>query len=336
MKLFLFTAIGVATTLSALAGTTNTYEKFSPHIPANSPIIWEAPMDDLPDSFLIYHKFRPHIFPATVISNAFVLANYLNRGIPLPSTNETCIVDDPDCHCHCMIICNLSIRPGEGILTYDSPGKNDSTQAIPDGQTLTNLAWQYARELQVDPRQAVLKDIVTHFNRNTNDVALTNQISGRGAFFSRQLGSMPFLGNGNDGFVTEGFYIEFGSYGTIRSFSLIWPELEAYRTEKTITPQQIIACLRTHKLSVAPEGDGDTNFFGRIKMLAAAKSLTIKKIIPYYTDSWYEEKISEQEYPKFAAPIAQLEAVADLGTSNVIIHIFSPLTSSTAERLLAE
>jgi hypothetical protein len=306
----------------------------SPQFPSHIPIIWTAEMNFLPKSLWIYQKSDARIFPWAVISNAMVLAGYQDKGIPKPSTNDTCIVDDSDCHCHCTTVCNFLIHPSEGVLSFEAPNQNNSTQWIPDDQTVTNMAWICARQLEVEPNQVIFKGIRSHFNLDTNDMELTNQISGRGAFLSRQFDGIPFIGNGNDGFISEGLYIEFGSYGTIKNFAFIWPELKRCRLEAVVSRQQIMECLKANKLNLFPEGDNDTNYFGRIKSMAEAKSLTITKLEPDYIEGGFVAETNEQGLPKFIAPIGKLEALAVIGDSNVMIHFFCPLLASDADKLL--
>jgi len=242
-------------------------------------------------------------------------------------------MDDPDCNCPCAHVCNFSIRPYEAILSFFSPIQNTLTNQIPSDETVAQMAWHYAFQLGVEPAQVVQKCLTLHFNLDANDDKLTNQICGRGVFLSRQLDAILFLGTGDDGW-NEGFWIEFGAYGQIRSFSPNWPNLERYENQQTASPEQIMACIRAHKIIVLPNPD-EKIYFERVKALANAKILTITKITPYYGEGVYGEQ-PEQTPPKWVTPFAELEAVADFGNSNATVRLFSPLLSLDAARMLAK
>jgi hypothetical protein len=68
----LFTAI-FATAICSLADSTNFLERFSPHFPANTEILWQASTNRLPQGFWIYKRLPPRPFSASVISNAVIL-----------------------------------------------------------------------------------------------------------------------------------------------------------------------------------------------------------------------------------------------------------------------
>jgi hypothetical protein len=207
-----------------------------------------------------------------------------------------------------------------------------SGKDIPSDKTIVLRAWKYAVQLGLDPKQLRQKPLTFYFNSDENGVKLTNQICGRGVYLSRQLEGVCFWGDGDDG-PNEGFWIEFGSHEKIQAFSLNWPNLETNQLHQTASPQQIIACLREHKIMVIPNADEET-YFQRVKVLANAKKFTITKITPYYGEGVYGEVPMNNELPKFVMPFAELEAVADFGNSNANVRLFSPILSSEVIRIL--
>jgi hypothetical protein len=315
----------------ASPGATNSMENFSPHLPDRTPIIWQSTMTNLPKSLWIYKRILPHIFPTAVISNAIVLASYQSRGIPRPSTNDTCIFEDPNCDCPCGCVCNFSIHPGYATIDFHSPDKNSRTDHLPDDEAIVNRAQHYAAELGIELTNVVVENLTSHFNTDTNGNRLTNRICGRGVFLSRQLDRFCFWSNEGES-PSEGFWIEFGSFGKIRAFSLTWPNLARYQDSATASPQQIIACIRAHRVIVIP--DGDENYFARVRSLGRAKSFTLTKITPYYRDGGLEGAPDENGPPPFAVPFAELEAVADFGNSRTTVRIVAPILSSEVTRLL--
>jgi hypothetical protein len=331
MKAFAFLAAILALACSAPASPPTVEELWS-HLFTNGPIVWQAPTNNLQKNFWVYRRLGPRIFPATVISNAIVLASFQSKGFPKPSTNDTCIFADPDCDCPCGRVCNFSIRPNNATLSFYSPDQNHLTQNIPSDTVVDRLARDCALKLGVDLAQVVEKSPTSHFNTDTNDNKLTNQVCGRGVFLCRRLEGISFFSANDDGDGSEGFVIEFGSYGQIRSFSLVWPDLERYVSQPTASLQQIIACIRAHKIIVIPNGD-EEGYFARLKTLAGAKKLTIMKVTPCYGEGVFGEVPTNDVPPEFIAPFAELEAVADFGNSNMPVRLLSPILASEAVRL---
>lgn len=70
-------------------------------------------------------------------------------------------------------------------------------------------------------------------------------------FLSRKLDGVSFFGDANNG--SEGFSIEFGSHGQIRSFSFVWPNLEPDQMSLTTSPKEIIRCIWEHNVIVLPD-----------------------------------------------------------------------------------
>jgi hypothetical protein len=218
-------------------------------------------------------------------------------------------------------------------MLYWLPHQTTNATGIPADEILVKRAWRCAVLLGIAPSQVAFKDLTSHFNEDDNGNKLTNQISGRGVFLTRLIDGVQYIGNGNDGFISEGFWIEFGSHGEIRNFVLIWPNLERINHNPTASPQQIIACIRAHKAIVLPNGD-EENYFDRLKTLASVKKLTITKITPYYSEGNFGEVPTNDVPPEFVTPIAELEAVADFGNSNATVRLLSPILSPEVSRLL--
>jgi hypothetical protein len=59
----------------------------------------------------------------------------------------------------------------------------------------------------------------------------------------------------------------------------------------------------------------------------------ITKITPYYGEGIFGEAPND-ETSKIVMPVAELEAIADFGTNNVIVQLLAPLISTEADRLL--
>lgn len=287
----------------------------------------------MPKNIWIYRRLGPRIFPATVISNAVVLASLKGKKIPKPSTNDFFILDEKPANYPGPIFDIFRISPGRGNVNYTMPNPvRGSNKDIPSDETIVAQAWKYAFQLGLDPKQLVQKPLTSQscdFDENGREA--TNHICGRGVYLSRLLDGIAFWGNGDDS-PNEGFWIEFGSHGMVRCFSLTWPNLERYESQPAASSQQIISCIRAHKIIVIP--DGDEKYFERVKALANAKKFTITGITPYYGEGVFGEVPTNDVPPKYFPPIAELAAVADFGNSNMTVRLLSPVLSSDVIRLL--
>jgi hypothetical protein len=334
MKAFVFlAAIFAAAVSSARASTLN---DIAPHFPTTTDIVWNAPTNNLPGKLWMY-KRSPRIFSTAVISNAIVLGSLQSKGFPRLSTNDFFIWEDKGPNYPSGIPCIFSIRPGYATLSYsESNYDRGSAGQLPSDDTVLTLAWKYALQLGLDPKQLKMKNRTSHvcgFDESGRENT-RHQICGRGVSLSRQIDGILFMGTGDDGW-NEGFWIEFGSHDKIRAFSLNWPTLERAERRQIATPGQIIACIRAHKIFVLPNADEET-YSERIKALSKANKLTITKITPFYGEGIYGETPKDDEPPKWVVPVAELEAVADFGNTNAVLRMLSPILSSDATRLLAK
>lgn len=310
------------------AAAQSSWRELSAQFFTNATVIWRATNEDLPKNLWIYRTTGPRIFPQTTISNAIVLGDLKNRGIPASSTNDTCIYDE--CHCSCAIHCLFSINPQYGSISFYSPLQTDSTQHLPDDNQIIQWAWSYSRQLDIDSRQIVKKNLTSHFNTDTNGNPILNQISGRGVYLSRVLDGIPFSGKGTDG-SEEGFWIEFGSYNTIRAFCLIWLELKRDHQSEIASTQQMIRCIRANKAMLMPEDEED--YFTKLALLSHAKTVTVTKLTPYYCQGIFDDE-SKNAPSEFVTPFAELEAIANLEKTNLPVRIVCPITLSDINRLL--
>jgi hypothetical protein len=110
--------------------------------------------------------------------------------------------------------------------------------------------------------------------------------------------------------------------------------MEHFKNERTASPGEITRCIQAHKAIVLPNFKDDG--FARLRELAKATKFTITKITPYYSDSIFADMPSNGAVCGFAMPFAELEAVANFGTSNAPVKLLSPILWSEVRRLLAQ
>jgi hypothetical protein len=302
----------LALIFSFRAAALTSLEDISPHFSTNAQIIWQAPTNHLPKSFWIYKKL-PRVFPATIISNAIVLASFQDKGFPKPSTNRIVIWADstggepqpPD----------FEIMPENGRISFSLGDRAlDSPQEIFRDQAAVERAWDRLAQLGIDRSQLVKTNVASY--------------GAYGVFFPCQIDGIQVYDE------SEGFsFQQYGSHGKIRNFSVTLPNLQREQKSPTASAQQIIACIRAFKTPSPPNGE-ESDYFGRIKNLAKVTKLTITKITPYYGEGVYGETPTNNEPSRFVTPIAELEAVADFGNSNATVRLLSPIISSEVSRLL--
>jgi len=331
MKTVILLAVLLAATFS-LRAETNAMERFSPHLAATTPILWQTGMTNVPNRIWVYRRILPFVFPEAVISNAIVLASLQCKGFPRPTRNEFFIAKEVPANWCCAVPIIFDISPSNATLSYSNPDQSTSTSGIPDDNVILKRGWKCAMAFGIGAAHCKAKNWTSHFNRDSDDNELTNQICGRGVFLSRELDGMAFWGTGDNG-TCEGFWIEFGSQGKIQDFLLNWPNLERFQQQTTATPQEIIACIRAHKVIALPDSN-EEHYFERLKALAGAKTFTITKITPYYAEQVFGEQPTNDVPSQFIAPMAELEAVADLGGKQSSCRLYAPILSVDVRRLL--
>jgi len=307
--------------------------RFSPDF-SNTKIFWSAPTNNLPKQFWIYKRLPVCPFSATVISNAIILASLQSKGFPKPSTNDCFYYEDKGPNYPGVIPVYFLIRPESATISYWFPNRGTNTADIPADKMIVRRARVCAAQLGVDPAQIEFKEMTSSFNQDEDANDLTNQVCGRGVFLSRKLDGILFWSDGTEDGNFDGFWMEFGSHGQIRAFSLICPELERVELQSAASPQQIIACIRAFKTITLPNRS-EQDYFARLKNLSKARKLIITKITPYYREGTWGEMPTNGEPLRLITPIAEIEAIADFGTSNGNVRLFSPIISADADRLLA-
>jgi hypothetical protein len=335
VKFLAIIALISAAVLSAPADQP-TWQELSARLFTNAAIVWQAPTGNLPKSFWIYQRDLPHIFSATVISNAIFLGSLQSKGFPKPSTNDFFISEDKGPDYPGPIATIFGIRPGDANMYYSQPNYNTgSGEQLPGDETIAARAWKYASQLGLDPAHLVQENVYTHSCDTDQNGQTAIHLCGRGIFLSRQLDGVSFFSADNEGSGAEGFTVEFGSYGQIRFFSFRWSTVERYKLQQTTSTREIIHCIRAHKTIVLPNPD-EEDFFARLKKLAGAKKLTITKITPYYGEGVLGEVPTNDVPCEFATPFAELEAVADFGNSNASVKLISPIITSEVNRVLSD
>ncbi len=281
----------------------STLEEFAPHFSTSVQIVWAAPTNNLPAKLWVYKK-RPEIFSRAVISNAIVLGSLQNKGFPKPSTNRICWDLD---NCPCGHPCTFSVEPDDGTISYSLPGfRNGAPADLPSDEALTKRAWECAFQLGVDRTQLVFKEIAGNFCQyDERGRLVSNNVCGRRISFARRIDGWDCYSD------NEGFLIELGNHGQIRSFSLMWPRLEPNEIHHVISPQQMIASIRAFRTILSPNQEED-HYFERLKNLAGATKVVITKVTPLFGEGEFGVIPRGNEPVIYVAPFAELEMRGEL------------------------
>jgi hypothetical protein len=255
-------------------------------------------------------------------------------GFPKPSANNFYMHENMRPDYPGAIPCFFGISPADANLYFEAPHPDINSTDIPSDKVLIKRAWECASQLGVDLTQAAPEKPSFIFNSDKEGNRLTNQICARRVFLSRQLDGVAFYDHHDNGW-SEGLSFALGSGGKLRSFYLDWPELQRTERRQTASVQQIIALIRAHRIIVLPNVDEET-YFQRIKTLANATTFSITNITPYYLDGELGDTNQNYLPPKYATPIAELDAVAGFGNSNAAVRMFSFILSSDATRALTK
>lgn len=305
---------------SCFAGnTTNSLQQFAPKFSTNTQIVWAAPTNQLPKTIWIYKRRLPLPFSETVLSNAIGLASLQGKAFPTPSTNSFFVWSTPN---PCGMSYDVfSIEPASGTISFSSTNQNLFTNDVPGEEVVVKRAFECAGRLGLNSAELVPRSVYGASNAPGCD-SLASGICGRGIFLSRKLDGFCFFGDANNG--SDGFSIEFGSRGQIRSFSVVWPNLERFQQRPCFSSKEIIRCIREQKILVVPD-DNESNYFQRLKVLARAKTFTVTRITPVYCEGVLGEMPTNNAPAPFITPFAELQAEANFGTDKRSVRILSPL-----------
>lgn len=294
----------------------------------NAQIVWQVPSNALPKTLWVYRRLLPHVFPASVISNAIVLGSLEKHGIPRPSTNDFYILQEVPPNWPGPIGTLFGILPKDAYMYYSGAGFAPvSRKELPGDETIRTLARGYASRLGV----ASAELIHGTFHNHMGDDETATKLFGRGVFFPRHLDGIDFFSADGSGDSAEGFSMEFGSHSKVLAFSVRWSDMQRYRNERIASAGDIARCILSHRAIVMPNFKPDD--FAMLKGLATASKLTILKITLYYGEGAFGEVPTNDVPCEYATPFAKLEAVADMGSHHVPVELLSPILSAEVNRL---
>ena len=192
---------------------------------------------------------------------------------------------------------------------------------MPDDAKLEKLGLKFLKQFGIQRTNLAQKadgQILTFGEKRTRgyfdqqrEKQVEDEVIARGIFFNRRLDGVNFTGIGLGG----GCKIMCANRAQIAQIKFVWPNLQPYEQRKVASPDDIMRLVReghavmTHKNLVNP---------------AEVKKLTITSCSPLYRGA-----AGTQE---FVYPCAQLEAIADLGGTNVPVQLYCPILTTNLIR----
>lgn len=273
-------------------------EAFQPS--KNVEIVWNVATNDLPRNLWIY-KVTPYIYSPAVLSNLMAIGGFKKDDFtkpanpPVSDTNVICFRDSKGDHWTRA----LTIAPTFGWIEYHDDGGNfsDPIEGVPTNDEVEKLAIDCLFQMGID--RELLCDKRTGYDATQGKLSpdgrrLTTNIVSRGITFARQVDGVNVRG--------LGFRIHFGRHAKIKNFSVSWRNLLPYEAHRVATPKEMVDQIRAGHAVQLPWED--------LTGLDQAKKLDVVKITPRYFDKIGSEPLD------FMYPYADLELVADMGTTN--------------------
>ncbi|MGA9450974.1 MAG: hypothetical protein WBW41_06480 [Verrucomicrobiia bacterium] len=304
----------------------NSFPKFRVH---NPEIIWAAPTNQ-PHAALWIYKVITQTFSNLAISNLmamgkFTMSDEQNGHKKISTTNEdTLFFFDKKRGC------NLTIVPSQGRIEYwdnYAPANHwdrtnhlwEQVAGLPDETKVKKLGLKFLKQFGIQPAdlaQNAKNHLITFGEKQTRGYFdrrrgkyIDDEVTARGIFFDRRIDGVNFAGIGVGG----GCEIVYGNHAKIADFKLVWRNLQPYEHHQVASPDEIMQQIRegkaviTHKNLVNP---------------AEIKKLTITDCSSLYKGA------NGEETQDFVYPFAQIEAVADLGYTNVAVQLYCPILSN--------
>lgn len=282
---------------------------------------WAAPTNNQRNYLWVY-KVVPKAFPERAVSNLMAMAS-LTMSDQLPGAllfNLT--TKDYSRY--------LTINTNQGRLEYHNEealarmsGKKthrpEPAEAVPTDAEVEALALKLLQQFGIQRSDLAAKAGTSGpltfghtqtrgYLDKTRGVYVDNEVTMRGIFFNRRIDGINFAGIGIGG----GCEVDFGNHAEVADLKLVWRYLQPYEHRKVASPDEISRRIQegqavmTHRNVVNP---------------AQVRKLTITDISPLYMGAPGDER------QDFVYPFAQLEAVADLGSTNSSLQLYCPILS---------
>ena len=303
---------------AAVAGSSPSFDATFPKFEVNNlGIKWSAPTNNQCASLWIY-KVVPQLFPPSAISNLLVMGSFTNAEF---RATELVFLRNKE------KTRRLKIVPAQGWIEYvdeDAPARMSGREShrpepverVPDRAKVEKLALKLLDELGIQRTNLAAKpngrplafgeQQTRGYMDKKRGKYVNNEVFIRGIFFDRQIDGVNFAGIGIGG----GVEVEYGNNRKIAKLNIVWRNLQPYEHRLVASPDEIMRricegqAVMTHKNVVNP---------------AEVKKLTVTDCSPLYMGA------AGEQAQDFVYPFAQIEAIADMGNTNVPVQLYCPI-----------
>jgi hypothetical protein len=280
----------------------------------DTPIRWEAPMDQMQKSAAVYRVVSASFSP-TIISNLLDLAGMTetNRGTPTLDDaqpgNLWFTADEG--------IRTLGIHPDRGYFNIHNrkiialPGQ--PVEGVPDWPEALRLAEEILPKIGIAPTQLAHKrgsgeleylkvfQSMNRFDRQQGKRVVT--VIAREITLYRSFDGISSIGLGGAG----GIRFNFGNHGQLAELETSWRNVEPMRRYVVATKEQFLEWLKDGKCVCDRFVPGDM------------QALTVKEITPYYLELRGGDPQQEIH------PVAGFFGYAQLPSTNMPLMLYCPL-----------
>jgi hypothetical protein len=295
----------------------------------NFKIIWAAPTNQSRTALWVC-RVAPGTFSGKIVSNLMTLGSFTMHDEQKWQRKISEINNDPLLFANQSNTCNLLIVPEQGRIEYwdgYAPANHwdrtnhlwEQVAGVPDDAKVKKLGLKLLKQFGIrstDLAQDADGHLITfrenqirgYFDRRRGKY-IDDEVIARGVNFDRRIDGINFAGIGVGG----GCEIMFGNHAKIADFKLVWRNLQPYERYPVASPDEIIQkildgqAVLTHKNIVDP---------------ADVKKLTITDCSPLYMGA------SGEQSQDLVYPFAKIEAVADVGNTNIEIELYCPILST--------
>jgi hypothetical protein len=284
----------------------------------NVPIIWEAPIHNLPSKLWIYRASPAKVSPDT-ISNLVALGAFTEKDRKkVPDYPHLIVYDNSSKKIF------LRIDPNWAFISYRDSSADDSniTEGVPDERQAFQIATNWLLKLGIDRNQLVKspsgKDLKFYgspgmsylYSREGNAPAYATNIFVYGITFKRSLDGAEIIG----GTAYGGYSIQIGNHAKISNILVSWRNYKHDKCYPIASRKTLLKWIHEGK-AVCWSGDQLIDW-------SSIKKITITKATPLYYSEAYDENDAPQN---IAYPFAELEAQADTGATNLTFNFYCPI-----------
>jgi hypothetical protein len=283
--------------------------------PRNIPLKWQASLGSLPASGTVYQVVSGSFEPA-IISNMLSVAGFTEND-RTKCTEGFAEGKKSLCFQNREQTRYLSFVPSDGRILFGHERavvrERQRLEGVPSDEEALRLAEAILPKLGIDGRELARqkgKDKLrctgavrrwSYFDKTQGK--LVTVVIAREVFLIRSFGGIPSVGMGGGG----GIWFTFGNHGQLAELDLAWRAVKPKAIYPVATRDQFLKCLQDGKCVYnSPES-------------LDIKGLVITEIAPYYLEAPSGEPQVEIH------PIAEIEAEAQLTSTNLPVRLYCPL-----------